>query len=135
MNQTAKGAILVEGEKTINQDKLDEMATALATDTAAVTATFLPFFGVAMGGEGAVVAVLQADPGRSLMVGQSYEFTRPFEAGERVSARVFVEDVYQRGANEFATVVSEFRDTDGGLIQRQRATFIEMARPAPTEEG
>ena len=130
MNQQSKGSVRAETVRTVSEEKLDELATALDTDTAAGTAHVLAFFGVTLAGEGAVLDVLQGDPSRALMVGQACQWNRPFRSGEQVRAKVYVEDVYQRGDNEFAVVVSEFRDSLGVLIQSQRTTFIEMARPA-----
>ena len=65
------------------------------------------------------------DLSRALLGGLSYRWNRPFRPGEKVSAKVFVEDVYEKSTNQFAIVTAEFRDADGEVIQVHKATFIE----------
>jgi len=120
-----KGQTLFELERSVDELKLEELATALATDTAAETAALVPFFGPTIPGELRFVELLDVDLSRALLGGLSYRWNRPFRPGEKVSAKVFVEDVYEKSTNQFAIVTAEFRDADGEVIQVHKATFIE----------
>lgn len=127
MKLDAQGSVLVESEEVISARRLDALSTALGTDSAPQTATLVPFFGPTVAGESTVVEGLDMDLSRTLLGGLGYQWVRPFVAGEPVRSKVVVEQVYQRGGNTFAVVVTEFTDPAGELIQRQTATFIERA--------
>jgi hypothetical protein len=116
---------LFEVQRTIDQLKLDELATTLDTKTAPETVTLVPFFGPTIRGEERLARLLDVDPSRALMGGISYEWTRPFRPGETIDVKVFVEDIYDKRNLQFAIVTSEFRDSTGAVVQVHRATFIE----------
>ncbi len=121
------GQVLVETELVVEPEKLDKLANAIGTETAADTAARVPFFGPTAAGQDSVVTPLDMDLSRALQGGQAYEWHRAFVPGERVIVRVSVEDILDKGAFQLATVLSEFRGRDGGLIQRQRTVFVEQA--------
>jgi hypothetical protein len=125
VDTSLKGETLFAITRTVDAGKLDELAQAIGTPSAAQTATLVPFFGPSLQGEAFVRDRLDLDLTRALMGGIAYEWHRPFVAAEKVDVRLFVEDIYQKGESTFAIVTTEFRDAGGGLIQRQRATFIE----------
>jgi hypothetical protein len=121
-----KGEVLFEGRRRIDGLKLEELATALGSDTATETATLVPFFGPTVVGEELFVEALEVDFSRALLGGISYRWERPFQEGELVDVRLWVEDMYQKGNLQFAVVTSEYRDAAGAVVQVQRATFIEQ---------
>ncbi|MTV25734.1 MaoC family dehydratase [Nitriliruptoraceae bacterium ZYF776] len=126
MRETAKGTVIGEGDVVVGSDQLEDIATAVGTSSGPETARLVPFFGpTAVGGETTVVVGLELDLNRALLAGVSYEWRRPFREGESLHVRVRVEDVFTKGKNQFGTVNTEFLDTDGKLVQSQRATFIE----------
>ena len=125
MDTTLKGETLFAVTRTVDAGKLDELAQALDSPTGAATAGLHLFFAPTLEGEELVRDRLDLDLTRALMAGIAYEWQRPFTAGETVDVRLFVEDMYQKGESTFAVVTAEFTDTAGGLIQRQRVTFIE----------
>ncbi|MEW6470788.1 MAG: MaoC family dehydratase N-terminal domain-containing protein [Actinomycetota bacterium] len=125
MKESMKGQTLFEVERTIDPLKLEELSTALATESAGETATLVPFFGPTIPGEQLFVELLEMDLSRALLGGISYQWTRPFQPGEKVSVKVFVEDLYDKGNLQFVIVTSEFRGGDGDVIQTHKATFIE----------
>lgn len=125
MNVSAKGRTIVEEERRIEPVKLEELERAIGTATAADSARLVPFFGPTIAGDQKLVEVLDLDLSRALLAGQAWEWERPFEPGETVGVHLYVEDVFTKGDNTFAVVVSEFRGTGGELIQTQRTTFIE----------
>lgn len=125
MNEALKGETLFTLERTVEVGKLDELARALGTGTAAATSTMVPFFGPTVPGEELFIDRLAIDLSRALLGSLTYEWRRPFRAGEAVAIRVVVEDVYAKAGLQFAVVTSEFRDAVGDLIQSQQATFIE----------
>ena len=127
MRQDAKGAVLFEGEQHVRADQLDNLAAAIGTESAAKTATLVPFFAPTVGGEVTVTNPegLALDLSRALLGGVTYQWQRPFLRDEVVRVRVVVDDVHTKGGNTFGVVAAEFTDLDGQMIQRQTATFIE----------
>jgi hypothetical protein len=125
VDTSLKGQTLFELSRMVDGGKVEELAEAIDSPTAAETATLVPFFGPSLRGEAFVRDRLAIDTSRALLAGISYEWHRPFEIGEVVDVRLFVEDIYEKSDTQFAVVSTEFRDAAGALIQQQRATFIE----------
>jgi hypothetical protein len=129
VNESVKGQILFEGQRTIDAGKLDELTTALDTESAAQTATLVPFFAPTIPGEALFVERLEIDYQRALLGGISYQWSRPFREGEVIDIRFSVEDIYKKGNLTFAIVTAEFDDAAGETVQIQKATFIERVEP------
>jgi hypothetical protein len=127
MDLNAKGRVVLETELRVEPVKVAELVAAIGTPTAADTAPLVSFFGATIGGDDRLVAALGMDLSRALLSGHRYDWQRPFEPGETVQARLVVEDVFEKGANQFAVLLAEFRDTAGELIQSQHTTFIERS--------
>lgn len=127
MKAEAAGALVHEGQVTISADHQDAVARAIGTPSAVDTASLVPFFGPTVAGEGRFQEVIGLDLSRALLGGIGFEWERPFRRGETVGVKVFVDKVFDKGANRFGIVIAEFRDGDGVLIQRQSATFIERS--------
>lgn len=125
MNLDAKGRTVVDTELVVDPGKLELLERAIGTATAATTARLVPFFGPTAAGQDSVVEPLGLDLSRALQGGQAYEWHRPFEPGETIRFRVRIEDIFDRGDMQVATVVSEYEGVDGKLIQRQQTVFIE----------
>lgn len=125
MKLAAEGATVHEGEAVISEARLGDLARALGTPSGAETATLVPFFGPTVAGETRFVDVLELDLSRALLGGLSFEWTRPFRAGETVKVKVFIDKVFAKGSNCFGIVVAEFLDDENQIIQRQSSTFIE----------
>jgi len=121
----SKGRTVCEADLRLEPIKLAELEAAIGTPTASATASLVPWFGATIGGDERLVEVLGMDLSRALLSGHRYEWSRPFEAGELVRASLRVVDVYEKGTNQFAVLVAEFRDSTGELIQSQQTTFIE----------
>jgi len=120
-----KGTTLFEVQRTIDEQKLEELATALDSATAAQTATLVPFFGPTIPGEALFVDLLGIDLTRALLAGISYSFARPFRVGESVNVKVSVEDFYEKSGMQFVVILTEATGTDGEAIHSHKATFIE----------
>ena len=129
MNLDTLGQVLVDTEVVVEPDAVAQLAEAIGTPTAGETALRLPFFGPTVGGGDSVVRPIDLSLERGLAGGQSFEWHRSFRPGERVSVVVSVEDIIDKGTLHLATVLSEYRDSDGGLIQRQRTIFVERKPP------
>ncbi|MEL7207815.1 MAG: MaoC family dehydratase N-terminal domain-containing protein [Actinomycetota bacterium] len=127
MNLDTLGQVLVETELVVDPVRLELLAAAIGTDTAAETAARVPFFGPTAAGQDSVIGPLDMDLRRALQGGQSYEWHRSFVPGETVQLRITIEDILDKGAMQLATVLSEYRDTTGALIQRQRTVFVEQS--------
>ncbi|MEM7095847.1 MAG: MaoC family dehydratase N-terminal domain-containing protein [Actinomycetota bacterium] len=125
MDLASKGQVLVDTTVVVDPAKLELLTDAIGTDTAATTARFVPFFGPTVAGQDSVVGPLEMSLQRGLQGGQSYEWHRAFEPGETVQVTISVEDILDKGTMHLATVLSEYRDTEGDLIQRQRTVFVE----------
>ena len=133
MNLDTLGQVLVDTEVVVEPDAVAQLAEAIGTPTAGETALRLPFFGPTAGGGDSVVRPIDLSLERGLAGGQSFEWHRSFRPGERVSVVVSVEDIIDKGTLHLATVLSEYRDTDGGLIQRQRTIFVERKPPEDSQ--
>ena len=131
MDPNAKGRVIVDARRTIHDDKLDEIADALGTESATITARLVPFVGLALAGDQAVMDAVGIDPSRSFVVSHTYRWQRPFDSGEQVHCKVFVGDTWQKGSNSLGEVVTECRDDGGAVIHEQRSTFIEFGAPKP----
>jgi acyl dehydratase len=125
MKLEAKGALIHEASMTVELPQLERLGAAIGTTSAAESAGLVTWFGATVGGDGPLVDALHMDLSRALLTGQGYRWRRPFQVGEDVSVRVVVDDVYEKGGNQFAVVLAEFRDAEGELIQAQTTTFIE----------
>lgn len=130
MKDNLKGEILFETTRLIDEQKLDEMTTAIGTAAAPDTARLALFFGPTLTGEGRFVDAIELDLDRALLGGLSYRWTRPLEPGETVQVRVGVEDQYIKGDMQFAVVTTEVRSATDDVIQTQKATFIERGASA-----
>lgn len=127
MNLGTLGQVIADLELVVDEGKVRQLARAIGTPTAMETALRVPFFGATTNGQDTVVGPLSMDLRRALQGGQSYEWHRSFRLGEKVRVVVTIEDILDKGTLHLATVLSEFRDVDGQLIQRQRTTFVERA--------
>ncbi|MDE0676142.1 MAG: MaoC family dehydratase N-terminal domain-containing protein [Acidimicrobiaceae bacterium] len=133
MNLETLGQVLVETEVVVEPESVALLVDALGTPDAEEVALRLPFFGPTVGGGDSVVGPIDLSLERGLAGGQSFEWHRSFRLGERVSVVVSVEDIIDKGTLHLATVLSEYRDADGELIQRQRTVFVER-KPAGEPE-
>lgn len=127
MNLDILGQVVVDTDLVVDPARIEQLATAIGTPTAMDTALRAPFFGPTAAGQDSVVGPLQMDLSRALQGGQSYEWHRPFRIGETVRLKVIIEDILDKTTLHLATVLAEFRGTDGELIQRQRTSFVERA--------
>ncbi len=125
MNPSSKGRTVVDVTREVTSAHLRDVASAIGTESATETARLVPWFGPTAEGEQRLLDVLELDLSRALLAGQSYTWTRPFQAGETVSLKVVIDDVYDKGSNTFGIVKTEIRDAGGDLVQEQRTTFIE----------
>ena len=129
MNLETLGQVLVDTEVVVEPESVALLVDALGTPHASEVALRLPFFGPTVGGGDSVVGPIDLSLERGLAGGQSFEWHRSFRPGERVSVVVSVEDIIDKGTLHLATVLSEYRDADGELIQRQRTVFVERKPP------
>ncbi len=130
MDLDAKGRVVAEATLRAEPLKLAELEAALGTSSAADTASLVLWFGPTIAGDAALVEALGLDLSRGLLSGHRYDWRRPFRPGEQVTARLTIDDVFRKGANQLGVLVAEFRDADGELIQTQHTTFIERGAAA-----
>jgi len=125
MDLGSKGELVYEGDLRVEPLKLAELEAAIGTPTSGATASLVAWFGATIGGDERLVEALGMDLRRALLSGHRYEWQRPFRAGETVHASLKIADVYEKGTNQFAVLIAEFRDSADELIQSQHTTFIE----------
>lgn len=125
MKLEAQGLVIHEAEEIVSAARLAQLAAALGTESGPQTARLVPYFGPTVAGEESFVQALGLDLARALLGGIKYEWERPFEEGESITAKLFVDRVFDKGPNRFGVVVAQFTDKAGQLIARQSATFIE----------
>jgi hypothetical protein len=125
MDLESKGRVVHEAVLRVEPVKVAELEAAIGTEHAEATASLVTWFGATIGGDARLVEALGMDLSRALLSGHRYDWKRPFRPGETVHARLAIEDVYAKGANHLAVLVTEFRDDAGELIQTQHTTFIE----------
>lgn len=135
MNLGTLGQVLVDTEVVVEPESVRLLVDALGTPAAQDVALRLPFFGPTVGGSDSVVGPIGLSLERGLAGGQSFEWHRSFRLGERVSVVVSVEDIIDKGTLHLATVLSEYRDAQGGLIQRQRTVFVERKQADPSDSA
>lgn len=129
MNLAVAGRKIVDTDVVVDLARLARLSAAIGTESAEATALLVPFFAATAAGQDSVIGPLELDLSRALQGGQGFEWHRPFRVGETVHLEVVVVDLYEKNSTQFATVVAEFRDAGGELIQRQRTMFIERGEP------
>lgn len=127
MDLDSKGRVVHEATLRVEPVKVSELEDAIGTPTAPATASLVTWFGATIGGDARLVEALGMDLSRAMLSGHRYDWNRPFRPGETVHAKLAVEDAFEKGANQFAVLIAEFRDDEGGLIQTQHTTFIERS--------
>lgn len=55
---------------------------------------------------------------------QEYEYTRPLQVGERLTAVPRIADIYSRGRNEFLITEAEIKDDSGQVVCVARSTIL-----------
>lgn len=130
MNLDARNLTVVKETRQVTEMKLKELESAIGGVGASDAAEMVAFFGPTVAGEQRLVDMLDMDLTRALLVGQSYEWARPFTRDEFVIIHVVIKEVFQKGSNAFAVVETEITSETGEMIQLQTATFIERGPAA-----
>jgi acyl dehydratase len=55
---------------------------------------------------------------------QEYEYTRPLQVGETLTATPRIADIYSRGSNEFLITEADIRDASGEVVCVARSTIL-----------
>ena len=61
---------------------------------------------------------------------QEYEYTRPIQVGENLTAVPRIADMYSRGSNEFLIIESEIKDESGQTVAVARSTILSRGTAA-----
>ena len=67
---------------------------------------------------------LGLDYGRMVHADQSFQYTRPVRAGDRLTVTAIVEDITARLGNDFLSIRAEINTEDGELVCTTRATLV-----------
>jgi acyl dehydratase len=61
---------------------------------------------------------------------QEYEYTRPIQVGESLTAIPRIADMYSRGSNEFLIIESEIKNESGQTVAVARSTLLSRGTAA-----
>jgi acyl dehydratase len=67
---------------------------------------------------------LGLDYGRMVHGDQSFSYSRPVRAGDRLEVTTYVDDIMFRAGNDFLTVRAEIKTTEGELVVTGRAALV-----------
>jgi acyl dehydratase len=67
---------------------------------------------------------LGLDYGRMVHADQTFSYTRPVQAGDRLTITTHVDDVATRLGNDFLSIRAEISTEDGELVCTARATLV-----------
>jgi hypothetical protein len=86
--------------------------------------TFSTVMQIATGGQVVLDEELGLDYTRVVHGEQEYVIERPLRAGDSLTARPRIADIYAKGPNEFLVYEIEIRDSGGDLVVTGRSTLI-----------
>jgi hypothetical protein len=122
----------------IERDRIVQFANAIGDpdpryregDTPIAPPTFPTVMQIASGGQVVLDQELGLDYTRVVHGEQEYEMERPLRAGQELTARPRISDIYSRGPNEFLVVETVYRDPNGEVVCTGRSTLISRGTAA-----
>jgi hypothetical protein len=109
----------------VNAERVSSFATAVGHPGDGVPPTFVTVPELAAGLSNVIDdAELGLDLAHVLHGDESYEWTRPLERGETVTASATIVDIRGRGGVEFLTLRTEIRAIDGTLVCLATSTLV-----------
>ncbi len=115
----------------VERERIVQFADAIGDDDpryraedALAPPTFPTVMQIATGGQVVLDPELGLDYTRVVHGEQEYAIERPIRAGDRLTARPRIADIYAKGPNEFLVVEIEMRDETGATVCTGRNTLI-----------
>jgi hypothetical protein len=115
----------------VDRDRIVQFADAIGDDDARFRSdapvappTFMTVMQIATGGQVVLDQELGLDYSRVVHGEQEYVIERPLRAGDRLTARPRIADIYARGPNEFLVVETVIEDDRGETVCVGRSTLI-----------
>jgi hypothetical protein len=121
------------GETTfvVDRDRIVQFADAIGdddpryrTDEPIAPPTFPTVMQIASGGQVVLDQELGLDYSRVVHGEQEYVTERPLRAGDELTAKPRIADIYARGPNEFLVVETAYADATGAVVCTGRSTLI-----------
>jgi acyl dehydratase len=115
----------------VERDRIVQFADAIGdvdpryrTDHAIAPPTFPTVLQIASGGQVVLDPELGLDYSRVVHGEQEYVSERPIRAGDTLTVRPRIADIYARGPNEFLVIELRMQDSEGNDIVTGRSTLI-----------
>ena len=109
----------------VNAERVSAFSTAVAHPGEGVAPTFVTVPELEAGLTNVIADPdLGMDLAHVLHGDESYEWTRPLEVGETLSASAIILDIRGRGGVEFLTLRTEIRASDGTLVCLATSTLV-----------
>ena len=132
LNKELIGKAYGEVEFTVERDRVMQFADAIGDpdpryregDQPIAPPTFPTVLQIQTGGQVVLDEELGLDYTRVVHGEQEYVFGRPLRAGDRLTARPHIADIYARGPNEFLVVETTIIDGTGAVVCTGRSTLI-----------
>jgi hypothetical protein len=130
MNQDLAGKTYPTVQFSVPADRVRRFAEAVGAEGPGVPPTFATVPEIE-----AMSAVLQdpeleLDFSRVVHAEQSYEWTRPIEVGDELTARPSIESIRAKAGSEILVISTEIRDGSGQGVVRGRCTLVVRPRVA-----
>jgi acyl dehydratase len=131
LNRDLIGREYQETSFNVTRDRIVQFADAIGDDDPRYRGdepiappTFPTVVQIASGGQVVLDPELGLDYTRVVHGEQEYAAERPLRAGDRLSAKPRIADIYARGPNEFLVVETAYVDESGATVCTGRSTLI-----------
>ena len=140
LNQALKGKEYQEVSFTVDRDRVVQFADAIGEDNSvfryAGTAksagygvqlappTFVTVMQILTGGQVVLDQELGLNYALVVHAEQEYEWQRPVQVGDVLSAIPRIADIYSKGSNEFLVIEADIKDTSGQTVVVARTTLL-----------
>src|SRR5437773_12073890 len=131
LNRDLIGKEYGEVEFDVVRDRIVQFADAVGdddpryrSDEPIAPPTFPTVMQIATGGQIVLDPELGLDYTRVVHGEQEYVIERPLRAGDTLTARPRIADIYAKGPNEFLVTETIIKDADGDVVVTGRSTLI-----------
>ncbi len=140
LNQSLKGKEYQEVSFTVERDRVVQFADAIGEDTPlfrdaqaansegygeqVAPPTFVTVMQIMTSGQVVLDQELGLNYALVVHAEQEYEWRRPVQVGDVLSAVPRIADIYAKGSNEFLVIEADIKDTSGQTVVVARTTLL-----------
>ena len=140
LNQSLKGKEYQEVSFTVERDRVIQFADAIGEDAAVfrdaeaakshgygeqlAPPTFVTVMQIMTSGQVVLDQELGLNYALVVHAEQEYEWRRPVQVGDVLSAIPRIADIYAKGSNEFLVIEADIKDTSGQTVVIARTTLL-----------